>query len=284
MQSFELHRPRSLPEALDCLHEHPDALLLGGGTALLILIKQRLVRPTALIDLKRIESLNGITETGDSLRIGAATRIREIERSPLVQARVPLLAEAAHAVASVRIRNGATIGGNLALADYQSDPATALSCLDAHVELSGTSGSRRLPMDAFIRGAYDTARAADEILTAVHVPVPRGRSRAAYRKFSSHSTKGRQTASVAVHVALDDGGIAAMRVTAGGAGRRPQTWNGEALRGRAFGAAAIRAAAEGIQEVIEVMSDQRGDGEYKRHIVGVLAERAFQSLSDGAPA
>ena len=130
MHGFELLEPRSLAEACAVLASNTDAKPIAGGTALLTIIRQRLLRPTRLVNLSKIRDGSAISfDPQKGMRIGALATINEIETSPLVQQHYPQLADACHVVANIRIRNMATIGGNLAHADYQSDPPSVLAAL-----------------------------------------------------------------------------------------------------------------------------------------------------------
>src|SRR5512140_3548127 len=137
MRKFDLMEPRSLAEACAILADDCNAKAVAGGTALLTIIKQGLLLPKSLVNLKKISDGAAITfDPVQGLRIGALTTINEIENSETVKGYYPALAEACHVVANIRIRNMATIGGNLAHGDYQSDPSTMLSALNARVELT----------------------------------------------------------------------------------------------------------------------------------------------------
>src|SRR5262245_61080674 len=134
-------------------------------------MKEGLVRPRVLVDVKRVSGLGQITVDDGFLQIGATVRHREVERSGTVKSVCPLLAAAARHVANVRVRNVGTVGGNLAFADPHSDLATLFLALDATVGLVSPRGRRTLSLDAFVRGSWETARAADELVTAVTVPA-----------------------------------------------------------------------------------------------------------------
>ncbi|HUC97541.1 MAG TPA: FAD binding domain-containing protein, partial [Candidatus Polarisedimenticolaceae bacterium] len=147
MRRFDLVEPTSLKEACAFIANNDDARAIAGGTALLTLIKHGIFVPKTLVNLKKIQATSDITygaQTG--LRIGALTTIYDIEASPLVRQHYAALAEACHVVANIRIRNMATIGGNLAHGDYQSDPPTVLVALEAVVELLSRTGTRRIKL------------------------------------------------------------------------------------------------------------------------------------------
>src|SRR3990170_3873775 len=158
MRRFELIEPRSIDEACQVLAQREDAKIIAGGTALLILIKQGIFVPAVLVNLKKIRGAGGISyNPQDGLRVGALASIYDLESNPIVRQHYPILNFVCHLVANVRIRNMATIGGNLAHADYQSDPPAVLVALDARVELAGRDGTREVPLAELLLGSYETA-------------------------------------------------------------------------------------------------------------------------------
>lgn len=277
---FALDRPASLAEVGALLAAHgPEAALYAGGTELLPLLKEGLVRARRLVDLKRVPGLADIRAEGEEVVIGATARHRSVEVSPVVLARCPLLAGVARHVANVRVRSVGTVGGNLAFADPHSDLATVLLALDAEVALWGPAGERRLSLDAFLYGAYETARADDEVLTAVRVrPWPAGTA-GAYVKFGVHE---RPTLGVAAALTVDAAGrVARARVAVGCVDPRPRRLEpvetmalGEtvdALRARAEALGAAAAAA------VDPAGDLHGSADYKRDMTRVFVRRALQA-------
>ena len=185
LRPFALHRPASLGDIADLLETHgSEALLYAGGTELLLLMKEGLLRPRDLIDVKRVPGLRRLAvDPGGAVAIGAAVSHREVETSPLVRERLPLLAGVARHVANARVRAAGTVGGNLAFADPHSDLATVLLIFEGTVHLWSRREDRMLPVAEFVRDAYETARRDDEVLTGVHLtPWPPGTG-AAYVKF-----------------------------------------------------------------------------------------------------
>ena len=170
MPEFDYHRAGSVAEALTLLGRHSDARLLAGGHSLLPLMRLRLARPAALIDIGGLAELKGISGSGDALRIGALTTHGEIAASPEVRRLNPLLAEAAGGIGDPQVRNRGTIGGNIAHADPASDWGTVLTALDASIAVQGANGSRTVAIDDFFQGPFATAVGEQEIITAVTVP------------------------------------------------------------------------------------------------------------------
>src|SRR6185312_871736 len=221
MRRFELAEPQTLEEACALLSDDGDAKALAGGTALLTLIKHGIFIPKTLVNLKKIGGMSGIDyDRQRGLRIGALTTIYDVESSPVVRQYYPWLAEACHVVANIRIRNMATIGGNLAHGDYQSDPPTVLVALDAVVELLSRAGTRRMKLSDFLKGSYDTALEPGELVSALIVP-PSVRLGGTYTKFTTGSSEERPCVGVAVLATLEKGVCAELRLVVGAVSPKP---------------------------------------------------------------
>src|SRR5678815_4981125 len=191
MRRFNIVEPRSIEDACEILAEDDDVKLISGGTALLILIKHGILLPKTLVNLKKIKGATEITyDPTSGLRVGGLASIYDMESAPAVRQYYPLLAQACHVVANIRIRNMATIGGNLAHADSQSDPPAALVALDASVELKRCEGTRQMKLSEFLLGSYETALEPGELLSALVVPPPDG-WRGTYIKFTTGSSEER---------------------------------------------------------------------------------------------
>ena len=168
---FEYYKAGSAAAAVQLLASHSDARLLAGGHSLIPLMRLRLARPAALIDIGGLTELKGISVQGDTISIGALTTHGEIAASHALQHSNPLLAEAAGGIGDPQVRNRGTIGGNIAHADPASDWGTVLTALDASVEVQGPNGSRSIPIGIFFVAPFATALAENEIITAVTVPT-----------------------------------------------------------------------------------------------------------------
>jgi len=283
MRKFELAEPRSLADACFMLASDADAKAVAGGTALLTIIKQGLLLPKLLVNLKKISDGSAITfDPVQGLRIGALATINEIETSETVKRYYPALAEACHVVANIRIRNMATIGGNLAHGDYQSDPPTVLAALDARVELMSAGKVRELALADFQLGSYETALQPGELLSAVLVPpMPSGMT-GHYVKFTTGSSEERPCAGVAALAKIDDGICRELRLAVGAVSAKPvriaaeQLANGELLTAELIANIASEAASS-----IDPIDDVRGPADYKRHLVGVLTRRALENIANG---
>ncbi|HEY7066549.1 MAG TPA: xanthine dehydrogenase family protein subunit M [Chloroflexota bacterium] len=285
MRRFELLEPTSLREACELLAADEGAKLIAGGTVLLILIKHGVFLPETLINLKKVQGADEISyDPARGLRLGALATIHQVERASVVRAHYPLLAEACHVVANVRIRNSATIGGNVAHGDYQSDPPTALLALESRVELTSLQGTRELPLDEFLLGTYETALAPGEVLSAVLVPPPPD-MRGTYLKFTTRSSEDRPTLGVAALVRQRDGVCEAARLVIGAASPTPvRVWDAEALAvGQPLGADLVQQMAAAAGAAIDPVDDLHGPADYKRHVAQVLARRALTACLDGEP-
>lgn len=274
MRSFDLLEPRTVAEACRMLGAGADVRPVSGGTALLILIKQGLLRPRTLVNLKKLEGANAITwDPAAGVRIEAMATIHEVETSPVVRERLPVLAAACHQVANVRIRHLATMGGNLAHGDHQSDPPGVLAALDAAVELRGARGARTMKLADFLLGAYETALEEGEMVTAVTVPPVEGRLAGRYLKFTTGSSEERPCVGVTGLVRLAGGRPVEARLAVGAAAARPLLLCRADPSEAALGEMADRAADE-----IDPIPDLRGSAGYKRHLVRVLGRRVLASV------
>jgi carbon-monoxide dehydrogenase medium subunit len=280
---FRLHRPRSVEEATALLDElGPEALPYCGGTELLLVAKLGLTDFTDLVDVKGIGELAGIEDgtPGAELWIGATTTHRQIERSPLVAERWPALAAMERAVGNLRVRNVGTIGGNLCFADPHSDPATFLLAAGGAVSVRrGGAPARRIAIEDFVRGPYETALEQGELLTGVHVPAPAPGSALVHRKMSFHE---RPAITVAANLTVRDGAVAAARVVVGSVGVAPTRIASaeEALAGvdaEAPSAERIAAAGDAAARAVEPVADANGSVEYKRQLARVLVERCARA-------
>lgn len=281
MRRFELAEPGTLTEACRILSDYPEAKALAGGTALLTLIKHGIFVPQTLVNLKKIGAASAIEfDAQQGLRIGALASIFDVESSPLVRQHYPALAEACHVVANIRIRNMATLGGNLAHGDYQSDPPTMLVALDASVELIHKSGQRQMKLSEFLLGSYETALEPGELVSAVLVPPPNG-WRGTYIKFTTGSSEERPAAGVAALAQMERGACRELRLVVGAISPRPaRIFNAEELaRGKEISPVLLEAISAEASRVVEPIDDLRGPADYKRHLVGVLARRACAAVT-----
>lgn len=263
MRDFNFHRPSSVAEAVSLLRKHSGGKLLSGGQSLLPVLKLDMADPSDLISLAAVAELRGIRVEGGRLIIGAGMRHAEVASSPEVLRTIPGLARLADHIGDAQVRNRGTIGGSLAHADPTADYPAAVVALDATVQ----TDRRTIAADDFFTGLFETALKPDEVITAVHFPVP---TRCAYAKFASHASK---YALVGVMVAQTAAGV---RVAVTGAG--PYVFRVPALE-KALSQSFSVAAAEALGENLGVRADDLSStpdasGEYRAHLIAVLAKRA----------
>jgi carbon-monoxide dehydrogenase medium subunit len=281
MIPFEYRTPKSLKEVHATLKEFgSDAKVIAGGTALVIMMRQRLVRPSCLVSLRSVRGLNGIEVMDGGLRIGGLATHRQVERSSLVRRRLPLLSETYHHVATIRVRNMATVGGGLAHADPNQDPPPTLIALGATVKASSAAGSRVIPLDEFFTDYYETVLKPDEIVTEVFVPRLPANSAGAYLKFLPRTADDYATVSAAAVLTLDKDKktISDVRIALGSVGTTPvRATDAEAvLRGQPVKAEAFAEAGEKAKQAVDPISDFRGSAAYKKDMAAVFVRRALE--------
>lgn len=279
-----IHQPDTVREAATLrAHLGDAAAVYAGGSELLLVMKEGLGGWQQLIDVKAIPALGELAEAGDGLVIGAAVTHRTLERSPLLAARFPVLAEMEAQVANVRVRNVGTLGGNLCFAEPHSDPPTALLVHDARVVLQGPRSERGLPIGEFITGSYETTLGADEVLARIEVPSPPAGAVGAYLKFGFHE---RPTVGVAVLLTPQGNSVTSARVAVGCLG--PVATRLPALERRLAGAPLAALEAGGIDPRdtgladLDVVSDLHGSADYKREMAAVLVSRALATAAGRA--
>lgn len=281
IRSFELLQPRSLPEAVELLRKHgDDARLIGGGTTLVILMKQRALYYPYLVDLQTIPGLNDITSEDDGVRVGALATHRMVELSPVIGRSFPAVVEAFRHIGNVRVRETASVGGNLAHADYRLDPPPALLVLDAQVSLFGLKGTRTIPLTRFFRGLYETALESGEILTEVKIPYMPPHSRAVYLRYSALSANDWPCLGVAALLQKENGRCQELRLAVGGMAATPLRISGlEFLNDHVLDEAALENILALVEEQISPFSDLRGSEWYKRRMARLFVKKALVQLN-----
>lgn len=280
--AFEYAAPRSLAEAIDLLVRHgPDARVIAGGQSLIPAMRFRLSAPALLVDIGRIPGLDVLAEEDGVLRIGALVRHADLEHSPLVRRRYPLLASAARVVADPLVRNLGTVAGSLAHADPAGDWGAALLAARAEVVLTGPRGPRTLALEDFLVDTFATALEPAELLTEVRVPAPGPRSGGSYQKIE-RKVGDFATAAVGVQVAVGEDG----RCTAAGIGlcavgpTSLRAREAEAfLVGQPLAEAAFARAGELAAAACSPVADTRGSEAFKRDMVRVLTVRALRAAA-----
>lgn len=261
MKSFEFHRPQSVADAVALLQGDDAAKVLGGGQSLLPVMKLDLAQPSAVVSLGGISGLREIRD-GDPLVIGALATHDEVATSSVVRQRIPALAALASGIGDAQVRNRGTLGGSIAHADPAADYPAAVLGLGATIE----TDRRRIAADDYFLGLFTTALEADEIVTAVHFPVP---ERAGYLKFASPASK---YAIVGVMVAKTAGGVRVAVTGAGSKAFRVPVWESALAANFSPGAITPGAVSPG-----DLRSDNEASAEYRAHLVTVMARRVVQA-------
>jgi len=280
MNNLDYLEPKTVAEACALLKQRGgEAKVFAGGSHLTILMKQGLLEPKSLINIKKIPELKGILyDATAGLTIGALVTHRELETSALVREKFPVLCEAEREVANIRVRNMGTVGGNLASGEPLTDLAQIFIALDGKARMTGPSGQRVILIEELFLDFYTTSLAEDEILTQVVLPPLPPRSGIDYIRFSSSSVVDKPSAGVAVRLTLDSAGetIQAARIVLGCVGATPvRARKAEALlMGRKLTADLAQEAGSAGSQECSPTSDLRGSEQYKRAIVKTLVKRA----------
>ena len=275
----------SVAEAQQALSQYgEDAKLISGGVAVVLMLREQLIAPEALIDLGRLSELRYERVQADGFHLGPLQRLSEVQNSPVIQAALPGLAEACRVVGNVRVRNQATIGGNLAEADYASDPPAMLLALQAEVTAAKSGSSRSIPLTEFFQGFYSTALEADEMITDVFIPRPAAGTRMSYLKFKSRSAEDRPCVGVAVVGAFEGEICQDLRIAVGAATEVPvrlAEFEGLA-QGERLMEGLIAEIAAGYARNIDPLEDIRGSAWYRRQMIEVHVRRALEEVADGS--
>ena len=275
---FEYVRPESLDEAIGALEE--DAKVLAGGMSLIPLMKLRFAAPAKLVDINRIEGLDGLAEVGGRLRIGPLVRHWACERSPLLRGRYGVLGEAARLIADPIVRNLGTVCGSLAHADPSGDWGSAMLAVRAEVVARGPSGERVIPIDELFVAPFTTSLQPGEILTEVRVRDASARAGGAYLKLE-RKVGDFATAAVAVHLSFSNGTVerAGIGLTAVGPTNLRASEAEQSLVGKAVDDAAIEEASRLAAQAAQPVADVRGSAEFKRQAIRVLTARALRKAA-----
>src|SRR5246500_4388230 len=276
--AFEYLRPKTIPEAIGFLQQHgEDAKILSGGQSLIPMMKFRLARPGYLIDINQISGLSYIKEEGGYLKIGGLTREADVESSPLIRSKYPILFDTTRVIADPQVRNMATLAGNLAHGDPANDHPATMIALGAQVVATGPQGERILPIETFFVTLFTTALQHDEILTEIRIPIPPPRSGGAYFKLE-RKVGDFATAAVAAQLTLDGNGVC-QKVGIGLTNVGPTPIKArkaeDFLRGKKLDGSTIAQAAQFAADESEPSADLRGPVEYKKSLVKELTKRAL---------
>ncbi|HEV8021448.1 MAG TPA: xanthine dehydrogenase family protein subunit M [Candidatus Lustribacter sp.] len=285
MRTYDYSAPASIDEALAALKEYgDDAEFIAGGTSLILMMQQGLVQPGKVIGLGNIKELRGIKRSADGgLEVGAMTTHRQLETSPEAFAYAAALPQSLGVIATIRIRNQATLGGNLVHADPAQDPPPVLIALDATIDVvKAGGGARSIAMESFFTDYFETTIGEDELLRSVKVPPMPAGSRLAYKKFLPRTEDDYATVSVAVRLGVNpDGTCKDIRIGLGALAVTPLRGKAveKALLGQKLTPESIREAAALVRDEVDPLDDVRGSAGYKREMARVWTERTIASLA-----
>jgi len=288
IHDFNYLKPGSLKEALLMLSEHKDECkVICGGQSLLIVMRQGMVAPEYLLDIKHVKELNYISfDAKDGLKIGATTTHRAIEKSDVIAKNYPILVAMENKLASIQTRNWGTIGGNLAHADPAGDPAPVLIALKASIKVGDANGERVFPLDEFFVDYFATQKNDDELVLEVQVPVPEPKSGAAYQKFNLLDSDMGIVAAAASVTLNNDGTCKEARIVLGNAAPVPLRVKRaeELLVGKKYDEALFAEAGNIASEDCEPVADIHASEAHRRHVIGVLTKRMLKKAWDQARA
>jgi len=280
LRPFEYVEPASVTEASRFMAEHPeDARFYAGGTSLLLLMKQGIVRPDYLVNIKRIPGLRYIRRENGSIYVGGLTTHHDLEVSPVIREFLPAIAELEPQVANIRVRSMGTIGGNLGFAEPLTDLPPLLIALDAKVKAAGPDGSERsFPLEELFSGYYETTLAPHELITEVRVEISKPHVGFKYLRFSVGSDKPAVGCAVGVRVDPATGKCLEARCVLGCVAPTPLRVRAteEVLRGYAYSDEVAAEAGRVASQACSPLADLRGSAEYKRAMAAVLVRRAVK--------
>jgi aerobic carbon-monoxide dehydrogenase medium subunit len=268
-----LHRPETVEEACALLAADPSAMAFGGGTAIQILRKQGILFTEAFVDLSLIPGLRDITSTAVGLRAGPMVTVRRMETTALVRDLAPLAATAYGKVANPRVRNTASIGGNVAHGDYRLDPPVALLALGGTIEATSSAGVRQIPAASFFVDFQQTALRPGDLVTAIEIPAMPADATASYAKLSSLSANDWPCASAAALLA-PEGDRLMLRLSIGALAPVPRLSSAE-VTGRSQ-EEVVDIALEIAGTLMDPIPDVRGSVEYKHTLGRVAVEDAVR--------
>jgi carbon-monoxide dehydrogenase medium subunit len=279
MNEFEYLRPSNLDETLTYLSSYNGkSKILAGGTDLVLLMQQGLVQPTHIIDISDVPELHYIREEKGNLRIGGATKMREIETSTLVRTKIPMLAKASQLVGEIGVRNIATIGGNLVNASPAADSAPPLLVLDASLKVRKTNGERIIKLNEFFLHVKKTVLAPDELVTEVNVPIPPPKSGGAFFRLAKRGGNVISIVSAAAFLNMSGKLCSVARIAMGSVAPTPIRIKGaeKILEGAEPTEENIRTAAQQAFEEIKPISDIRASAEYRKDTSKVYVRKAIE--------
>jgi carbon-monoxide dehydrogenase medium subunit len=278
INDFEYFAPKTLKEALQLLDQYrEDYKIIAGGQSLLIMMRQGLIKPEHLIDIKGVSELDYIkSDAKKGLRIGALTTHRTIEKLPVIKKSFGVIAEMENRLASIQTRNWGTIGGNLCHGDPAGDPAPVLMALNATLTIAGMNGERNMSVEDFFLDYFETALGHGELLSEIQVPTIPPNTGAAYTKFNViESDMAIVGVAISITLTSKDGHCEDVRIVLGNSAPRPMRAKRaeELLRGKKITDSLLKESGEIASTETEPISDIHASAEYRQELVKVLVKR-----------
>ena len=282
MRDFSFHAPTALKDVFGLLDEHgEEARVVSGGTGLINMMKQDLIAVDHLVSLARLPNLNYIRWTAEGLQVGGLTTQQEMATSDVVHQNIPLLTETYGEVATVRVRNAATVGGGVAHGDPAQDPPSSLLVLDASVTIASAGGERSVRLrDGWFEDYYTTAIEPGEVVVGLSVPPAPANAKTSYTKFLPRTKDDYPTVAISALGVVEGGvitdiriGLGALNTTAVYSEAVPSV-----LLGKAPTMDLLREAAQGVVDEVSPTPDFRGSAEYKTDMAVVFTRRALQEV------
>ena len=276
---FDMVRPDTIDEVLDVLSRHEDVKVLAGGQSLVPLMNLRMVTPSVLVDLNRVQGLSGIDVDADHLRIGAMVRQKDLLADPLISLHAPLLARATANVGHVQTRNRGTLGGSLAHADPSAELPLAIVALDAVLVAASPRGTRPIPGSSFFVDVLTTDLAPDEIVTEIRIPLgSQSGTRVAFHEFAArHGDFAIAAAAVQLVSERDD---VAVRAVLGGVAPVPIVCESLSrhIGGTEFDPNALQALIAEEVRLLDPPSDIQASSDHRRKLAGLALSECLQQV------
>jgi len=275
---FDYKKPATIEEAVEILAQYGDkAKVLAGGTDLVVMMKEDILAPEMVIDIKGIKELKEISFLNDELKIGARVTFFEIEESDVIKQYFRILSEAAGTVASVGVRNSATVVGNICTAVPSLDSAPALMVNDAIVHVKSKNGERQIPIEDWFTGPKRTALNSDEMVVAVSMKKPKKKSSSCYKKLGRY--KGEDLAQAGVGVLISEDNQYKISFCAVGPVPTRAHKIEALLNGKELSAEIIAKVQDLVEQEISPITDIRSSKEYRTQMIKVMIERALNDAS-----